>query len=530
MTILPTTLDYSDRDFESIKLRLQGLVQSVFPEWTDFNIASYGNLLVELFSYVGDILNFYQDNQAAEAFWPTLVQRISAIRLSRLFDFTLSSASSATADLTFSIPAVAALDVSIPSGTRILTTDPEAPLTFRVISDSTLTAGLTSVDVAVEQAEMREEIFDSNDMPSQELVLTYTPFLDGSLDTVTRDGTTLVQGLAAANGDYAATDTFLGKIATDKVFTVIVDQLDRAHIRFGNGVNGEIPQGEIQTKYKVGGGIAGNVDAGRITNLEAPLFYSDASLAPVSATNVVPASGGADRMTLDEARAQAPASLRVLTRTITKSDFETVAKSVSGVARALMATSNEYAGITENYGHLYIVAQGEKYDSGRIAPASSSLTLRTSAYNEIMNNKPPTITFDFEVFDAVFLDVDLSSRIYLERGASETVVSTNIRAALYDFFAVQLATGADNPDIDFGANLRAVQVADVQSGYGELAWSDIFNVIRDIDGVRKVDEGVQGLTVNTGSGAIRQSAQLAPIQFPRLTGITLINADTGLAL
>lgn len=530
MAIIQTTLDYSDRDFESIKLRLQGLIQSVFPQWTDFNTASYGNILVELFSHVGDILNFYQDNQAAEAFWPTLVQRISAIRLSRIFNFTLRSASSATVDLTFSIPAAAGQNVSIPSGTRILTTDPETPLVFRTINDATLTAGLTSVDVAAEQAEMRSEIFDSNDMPSQELVLTYTPFLDGSLDSVTWDGTTLVQGLTAADGDYTSTTSFLGKVATDRVFVVTVDHLDRAHIKFGNGVNGQIPQGEIQVKYKVGGGEDGNVDAGHITNLEAPLYYADASLAPVSVTNAEAASGGINRMTLDEARAQAPASLRVLTRSITRNDFETVSKNVSGVARALMATSNEYAGIAENYGYLYIVAQGTKYDSGRIAPATPSTALKTSVYNEIMNNYPPTITFDFEVLDAVFLDISLSTRVYLDRGSSSSVVSAAIRTALYDFFAVQLSTGADNPAIDFGANLRANQVSDVQAGYGELAWSDILNVIRDIDGVRKVDEGTQGLLINTGSGGVRQSAQLTPIQFPRLSAITIVDADTGSAI
>jgi nucleoside-diphosphate-sugar epimerase len=42
------------QDFDSLRLRLQNLVRSVFPEWTEFNVASLGNLLVELYAFVGD--------------------------------------------------------------------------------------------------------------------------------------------------------------------------------------------------------------------------------------------------------------------------------------------------------------------------------------------------------------------------------------------------------------------------------------------------------------------------------------------
>ena len=72
MAIVQPSLDYSDRDFSSLKLRLQDLIQSVFPDWTDFNTANFGIILLEMFCYVGDTLHFYQDTQAGEAFWPTL--------------------------------------------------------------------------------------------------------------------------------------------------------------------------------------------------------------------------------------------------------------------------------------------------------------------------------------------------------------------------------------------------------------------------------------------------------------------------
>ena len=66
MALIKKSLDWSNRDFDSLRLRLQALAQSVFPDWTDFNTANFGNLLLELFSYVGDTLHFYQDNQSAQ--------------------------------------------------------------------------------------------------------------------------------------------------------------------------------------------------------------------------------------------------------------------------------------------------------------------------------------------------------------------------------------------------------------------------------------------------------------------------------
>ena len=42
------------------------LVESVFPEWTDHEVAGFGNLLVEMFAFVGDVLGYYIDNQGRE--------------------------------------------------------------------------------------------------------------------------------------------------------------------------------------------------------------------------------------------------------------------------------------------------------------------------------------------------------------------------------------------------------------------------------------------------------------------------------
>lgn len=64
MAQLAQATDYTDKDFDALRARLIALIKSVFPDWTDFGVASFGNLLVELYTYVGNVLTFYQDRRA----------------------------------------------------------------------------------------------------------------------------------------------------------------------------------------------------------------------------------------------------------------------------------------------------------------------------------------------------------------------------------------------------------------------------------------------------------------------------------
>ena len=54
MAAIPASVDYTDRDFDSLRARLIALVKSVFPDWSDFDVASFGNVLLELFAEDSD--------------------------------------------------------------------------------------------------------------------------------------------------------------------------------------------------------------------------------------------------------------------------------------------------------------------------------------------------------------------------------------------------------------------------------------------------------------------------------------------
>ena len=68
-------INYSSRDFASIKRDLINYAQKYYPEtFRDFNEASFGSLLLDMVSYVGDIMSFYTDYQANEAYLETSLE------------------------------------------------------------------------------------------------------------------------------------------------------------------------------------------------------------------------------------------------------------------------------------------------------------------------------------------------------------------------------------------------------------------------------------------------------------------------
>jgi hypothetical protein len=517
--LFPVNVDYSQRDQRTLFLRLQGLIRSVFPQWTDFSEAGFDNMLLESMSFIGDNNAYYQNKQSRGLYWPTVTQRINAIRLGQHINFTLRSAVQATTTERFSLPSVAAVAVPIPVGTRVRTPDPNS-IIYRVTEADTLPIGASFVDVPIEQAELIQgEAFPSSGAPNQRLQLTQSPYIDNTAE------------VRAADGDYRQVSSFLDAdpdnpnlpIGPDsKVYKVTADPFDRGIILFGNGKSGKIPEGNIVVNYKIGGGTAGNVDAGEIKVIDEILTDDNGQVAPISVSNTVEASGGLNRETVLQARARGPQSLRVLERTVTKEDFEIVALSVPGVIRAVMVTSNEDAAVQENTGTVLAIASGAKLASGRIAPAAPSSALLQQILTKITVDKPHTLTFEPSVEASPFRTINVSTRVFLDSGTVAATVGAAVKESVKDFFAALLADGTVNPAIDFGANLKQADGTVIS----EIAWSDVFNAVNDTTGVRKVSEGAQGLLLNS----LRSSVTLGPRDFPKVGTVQVVDADTGAAL
>ena len=178
-----------------------------------------------------------------------------------------------------------------------------------------------------------------------------------------------------------------------------------------------------------------------------------------------------------------------------------------------MLTSNEDPTIAENSGILYVIPRG----GGVPTPALKNAVLRqvTAVY-------PCTLTFQVAVQDPVYKRIDVETRVYLRQGHAPAVVRDRITANLAAMFRVSNPDGTPNADIDFGFNTKDVD----GNPAGEVAWSDVFNVVRDTDGVRKVG----ALHSDLKLAGLPADVALAIREFPVMGTVTIISGDTGAIL
>ena len=97
-------IDYTARNFSSIKEELVGYARRYYPStFQDFNEASFGALMIDMVSYVGDMLSFYVDYQANESFLQTALEYNNIVKLSRQLGYKFNAAPTSNGILTFYI-------------------------------------------------------------------------------------------------------------------------------------------------------------------------------------------------------------------------------------------------------------------------------------------------------------------------------------------------------------------------------------------------------------------------------------------
>lgn len=110
-------------------------------------------------------------------------------------------------------------------------------------------------------------------------------------------------------------------------YTVRTVEDEKSELQFA----GRLPTGtnNITAVYRVGSGLAGNLEAGRLTTVMTPVLGITGVINPVAA------DGGSDAETLEDMRTSAPQSIRTLDRVVSLSDFEVFARRFRGIGKAL---------------------------------------------------------------------------------------------------------------------------------------------------------------------------------------------------
>ena len=104
-------VSYLGRDFTDIRNNLIEFAKNYFPnQYNDFNEASPGMMFVEMASYVGDVLNYYVDNQFRETLLQFAEERKNVLAIAQSYGYKPKLATPATVELTVSVEVPAKSD------------------------------------------------------------------------------------------------------------------------------------------------------------------------------------------------------------------------------------------------------------------------------------------------------------------------------------------------------------------------------------------------------------------------------------
>jgi predicted phage baseplate assembly protein len=101
VSFTPATIDYTNRDFYSLREDLIARVKDRIPGWYGSDPSDFGVALVEAFAYLGDVTGYYIDRVANENTLSTASQRASVINLAQTYGYTPAGYQAALTTLTF---------------------------------------------------------------------------------------------------------------------------------------------------------------------------------------------------------------------------------------------------------------------------------------------------------------------------------------------------------------------------------------------------------------------------------------------
>lgn len=332
-------LDYTSRDFVAIRTQLVGLAKGYMPEWeTVGETGDMGTLILELFAYMGDVLNFYIDRAASEAFLGTALRRQSVLYIADMLGYKPVGQHSATVKLLFTIDPEAEGPITLPAGTRIHNEADNADsiIVFELDSPLTLDPTLPAeertdvVAYATEGVMVYDQLLGiSLGSPALELLIPEVGVVSNTVALTSREGGQIVVW-------DELTDISLAR-PTQSAFTTYIDDFEQTHILFGDNASGRIPpaNSEIFGSYRVGVGVEANdlpPDALNIITASADL--SD-QIWSVTVRNPDKPVGGTDPESVDSMRFSIPrAAGRIKNRAITLQDYADLALQVPGVAKS----------------------------------------------------------------------------------------------------------------------------------------------------------------------------------------------------
>ncbi len=316
--------DFSGRDFTArFEVLLERLKVEV-PELTDFNHSDAGISLLRLLAREADQLNFYLDEAFNEGFIPTARFKQSLIDIAALTDYPPKLASAAVTTLQFTRDPNWTGDITIPQYSEFQRPDGTKYTVMErvVILSETDTATIPAVQGERVVLSLSQGDFERTD---------YSPDYKINLGTNVASGT--IQVVSPSLGyEWNEVDSLWRSGSTDRHFTVrlyadeVNGETDTVILSLGDGTFGTGATDGMEISFIRCDGPLGNCGSGMV--ITAPYTLVNR----LECTNITPASGGAYAEGVEEYRFRLPAITRTQRRMVIREDYETMVKTIPGVA------------------------------------------------------------------------------------------------------------------------------------------------------------------------------------------------------
>lgn len=391
-------IDYTSRDYTSIREDLISLIPNFAPNWTNRDPADFGITILEAFAYMGDQLNYYIDRAANESFITTASQRDSVLQLARLLGYQATNNTASKVTLTFQNST--ASSITVPALTQVatsnITSSTSTQVVFETASSVTVSANSSTTVVANQGTTVASEVIGtSNGESSQVFKLAKNPVIQSSVT------------LSVNSVTYTQVPYLIDYQNYDPVFSTYTNSDGVTYVLFGDNVSGRIPpvNAQITATYRIGGGEVGNVGVNTIkfilTNGASGLSVLNQY---INAANTGVASGGGNLESTDAIRVNAPLSVRTLERAVSLSDYANLC--IKGGAAKAVAIADVYTSVT-----VYFAPFGDKGVTNDGVTPSAVFNSTVTSLTSYLNNKIPantTITFQPPSYINVIIDGDIT--------------------------------------------------------------------------------------------------------------------------
>lgn len=416
-------VDYTSRDYSAIRDDMVSLISQFLPEWTTTDASDFGITLIELFAYMGDILNYYIDRAANEGFITTATQRSSVLSIANLLNYKPSNGNPAKALLTFQNANSTAK--TIPALTQVATTTivngVSTQIIFETDSEVVIPAAVGAVKGSVNVLATQGTTI-SDEYLGDSTGASYEVFTIGRHPVIQKTTSVTANGVAYREVDYLIDSGY-----NDPSYVVTTDANGVSYIKFGDNVSGRIPPaGSIYVTYRVGGGASGNVGPNTLN-------YSLTNvISGVTVNNQEAAYGGSDAESTDSIRFNAPFALTALDRAVSLSDYAALAIKVPSVGKAVAdaAVYNSIILYMAPYGDNSLGTPGVDANGDPTEVFNNAVT---DIFNFITDKAPATTTLT--ILPPKYVPINITMDLYVSPQYKQATVTTGVLTSLNEILS-----------------------------------------------------------------------------------------------